>query len=197
MVDICIKVSFPFVICLYSWVTSLLWCIGFTLENFQFKTCVPDYVHNWATIFKHHFSELQRKYSSKKSFYNIHAVQKDGKVELIQEGQAWKGSGWESKELLCIDSSSIHTPTSLKRNNYYHFEKTPTCHPGLLSVSILTPRWQKLWCDQLGILCIYQKTCHPYGPKVNKFEQTGDRSVLAPNYMLLPWTACLSQLRWL
>lgn len=93
--------------------------------------------------FQASFLWITKEVSFKKSFYNFHPVQKDRKVVLTQEGQAWKGvwsrSGWESKELLCLDSSSIHTPASLKRNNYYHLEKTPTCHPGLLSVSILTP----------------------------------------------------------
>lgn len=158
-------------------------------------------IYTTELLFSKSFLWITKEILFKKSFYNFHAVQKYRKGELIQEGQDWKGvwsrSGWESKEFLGVDSSSIHTPASLKINNYSHFEKTLTCHPGLLPVSILTPRWQELWYDQLGILCTYQKACHPYGSKVKKLEQTGDRSVLAPNYMLLPWTACLSQLGWL
>lgn len=40
---------------------------------------------------------------------------------------------------------------------------------------MLTPRWGELWCGQLSILCIKQKTCHPYGLKVKKLEEAGDR----------------------
>lgn len=108
----------------------------------------------------------------------------------------WAGWGlgrWR-KGWLCIDDSSIHMSTPLERNNYYHFKRTMmTTHPGLLSVSILTPRWQELWWGPLSILGTYQRTCSPCGPKIKKLKQAGGRvsskSVLAPNHMLLPWSA--------